>query len=184
MIVLVDLSRHHPHSSCKMKWYIFTFFDLATKLTLSDAYAWGTDRCGPPNHGSGVSTDSTGFSVTLDSHNTILLSSTNSFRGFFMKTDAGLIWSNPSAGTQVSSLCGGGNTAWFHSSGNGKSLVTATLSCANSPGTSFTVTVYVVFSYGSAYRSFTRALQCPASTSTTSTRSMSKLHDECNHYIF
>ena len=152
-----------------MKLVIF----FVTLIALSSGYPSGTDECGPPRHTGGSSGSSGGLSMTLDSNNNVILSSSVSFKGFFMRTNTGFAWSNPSVNSKLIHVCGGTNTAICHSNSNPRTLAKGTINCGSNPGASFTVTAYVVYTERSPYDTIVKSFVCPSgsssSTSTTST---------------
>ena len=128
----------------------------------------GAPNCGAPEHGTSNSAAS-GVAISL-SGSTVTLTA-NTFRGFLLTTNAGLIWSGGSSGTKTSTACGGGNTALTQTSGSNKSSVSATISCASNPGLQFTITAYIVYKYETNYQTFTQAFVCSGSSTTTASPS-------------
>lgn len=152
----------------------FWFLAIVVALIIRDshAYKWGTDRCGPPDHGSGSRAASSGIKLVMDAvTSSIILTDTSSFRGFYMSTTNGLVWSNPSAGAQVSGLCGNGNTAMFHRSSVAKTMIKGTVDCSKHASASFSVTAYVVYAKRSPYEYLTVSFVCPAASSAVTTSS-------------
>ena len=125
-------------------------------------YPWGTNQCGPPNHPGGSTSDNSGISVSI-SGTTVTLSSSRRFRGFYMSTDKGVVWTNIPSGTSASNLCGGGNTVLTHTSSTSRSSISAGLTCTD--GQTVTVTTYVVFSYQSAYATLRTPVVCSKGSS-------------------
>jgi len=145
---------------------------LLVNLAAAAAYPWGTDSCGPPIHGSGSSTDTTGLTIKMDGSKVVLASTRGSFKGFYMQATQNLAWSNTPAGARLSrthllpqkshayegttgsNVCGGtANTVFFQTAATAKSSVSANIACT--VGQSFSITAYVVFSKSSAYVSMT-----------------------------
>jgi hypothetical protein len=150
---------------------------ILSAITAAAAYPWGTNACGAPAHGSGSSADAAGLTIKMDGSKVILSSTRGSFKGFYMKSDQNLGWtdtpagvparhsvfrcrkSEPNAGTTGSSICGGAtNSVLFHTNSNAKSIIAANIACT--PGQSFSIAAFVVFSYASPYVSLTS--QVPA----------------------
>ena len=132
-------------------------------IQVASAYPWGTNRCGPPNHPGGSTSDSSGIAVSV-SGTTVTLSSSSRFRGFYMSTNQGVTWSAFPGGTSASNLCGGGNTVLTHTSSSSRSSVSADLSCDD--GQTVTITTYVVYDYESPYVAFSTPVVCSKAAST------------------
>ena len=62
------------------------------------AYPWGTSSCGPPGHGSGASADITGLTIKMDGSKVVLSSTRGSFKGFYVKSDQNLAWTDTPSG--------------------------------------------------------------------------------------
>jgi hypothetical protein len=78
---------------------------LLVNLAAAAAYPWGTDSCGPPIHGSGSSTDTTGLTIKMDGSKVVLASTRGSFKGFYMQATQNLAWSNTPAGASRAHTC-------------------------------------------------------------------------------
>jgi ferredoxin-NADP reductase len=138
------------------------FIIISTIIILHvEGYPWGTDECGPPNHGGGSSSDTSPFSIALNG-DTLVVSSTQQFRGFFFTTNKGLSFSNIPVSSHTSDVCGDSDSALMQSNAMKRSMLTTTLSCSSNPGVSFTLTGYIVFSYRQAYRVISESFTCPS----------------------
>ena len=124
------------------------------------SYPHGAPNCGVPGHGTdsdapdGVSLSMSGSQVTL---------SADSFRGFLLRTNAGLIWSTTSFLAKTSDACGNGETALTHTSSSRKNSISATVSCGDKPGLEIILTAHVVYSYETNYTTISKTFTCPSS---------------------
>jgi ferredoxin-NADP reductase len=133
-------------------------------VRIASGYPWGTDRCGGPDHSGGYSGSQGGLNLAMDSGNTVVLSSSRSFRGFFLQTDKLYSWSNPSSNSGLLSVCGGSGTAVAHTNSARRSMTQATVQCT---GGSFRVTAYVVYSYSSSFDMISQTFSFSSSVANT-----------------
>ncbi len=120
-----------------------------------------------------------GLSIKMDGSRVVLSSTRGGFRGFYLKSSQDLEWTDPPpgvfhhasyllylklktcAGASGSNVCGGAKrTVLHHSNSNSKAAIAANIACT--PGQPLSIAAYVVFSYSSAYVSFTS--QVPSSS--------------------
>jgi hypothetical protein len=77
------------------------FCALLLLIAAATAYPWGTNSCGPPGHGSGASSDATGLTIKMDGSKAVLSSTRGAFKGFYMKSDQNLRWTDTPAGASA-----------------------------------------------------------------------------------
>ena len=145
------------HAVCLL---CISIFILSNSPWPTLANPWGTDECGPPNHSGGFSGSSGGLSLVMDSSNSIILSSSTSFKGFFLQADSGLSFSNPSTNSGVRDVCSIPGSVVTHTNSVRRTMTKATISCSSNVGQSFSLTAYVVYGYSSSYDSIHKSFVC------------------------
>jgi hypothetical protein len=115
----------------------------------------------------------------MDGSRVVLSSTRGGFRGFYLKSSQDLEWTDTPpgvflrasfsfhikvktcAGASGSNVCGGAKrTVLHHTNSNSKAAVAANIACT--PGQPLSIAAYVVFSYSSAYVSFTSQVHPPS----------------------
>ena len=150
-----------------MRWAFIGIVNLCV-FAITRAHPWGTDRCGPPEHGNGATSDTTGLTLALNG-NTLVLSSTSQFKGFFLQVSNSLSFSDPPSQTTTSSICTTDDlqSVLMHTSSVSRTFVSATVACSDFPGRTFSVQAYLVYRYSRQYVFFNRQLTCPTNSGST-----------------